>query len=346
VTLRRYERANDRLVLGEPETLGRTPLRDVELSPGSVMLELHIEGRAAVDAPVWLARGDDVAVDVPIPESVPEGFAYVPPGRTMFGSRDPDDVRRFFKAIPMHAITTGAYLIAKHEVTYGDWIAFLDDLPEKDREEHTPNLGASGTTGGRVILRRDTQGWTLELSPTDPVFVARQGEPIRYTERPPHRTEQDWLRMPVSGINYLDLQAYTSWLDRTGRVRGARPCTEAEWERAARGADDRRYPHGHALSSDEANIDTTYGQKPGGIGPDEVGSYPASRSPFGVDDLAGNVWEWVATDATLAHPSARGGAFYYNATNATVANRETPPPTYRDVNLGARVCATVLVSSR
>jgi formylglycine-generating enzyme required for sulfatase activity len=347
VTLRRYEPRNERLVLGEPTTLGTTPLRGLAIPPGSVMLELRAEGRPPVLAPVWLRRGDDVALDVPIPASVPEGFVYVPPGRTVFGSGDADEVRRFFKAIPMHPATTGAYLIARHEITYGDWIAFLEDLPEADRADHMPNLASSGSSGGANALRRDGSTWVLDLDPTGSnKLTVRQGEPIRYEDRPPDRVEQDWLRVPISGINYFDLQAYTSWLDRTGRVPGARPCTEVEWERAARGADDRKYPHGYAIASDDANIDTTYAQKDRGVGPDEVGRYPQTRSPFGVDDLAGNVWEWVATDATLAQPSARGGAFYYSATNAAVANRETPPSNYADVSLGARVCATVPSSSQ
>ena len=74
---------------------------------------------------------------------------------------------------------------------------------------------------------------------------------------------------------------------------GARLCSELEWERAARGGDDRMFPHGDELRAEDANIDLTYGRVDSAYGPDAVGSHPASRSPFGVDDLAGNVLELV-----------------------------------------------------
>ena len=91
----------------------------------------------------------------------------------------------------------------------------------------------------------------------------------------------DWMRLPVSGISADDAVAYAAWLATTGRVRGARLCSEVEWERAARGADDRLYPHGYHLAPADANHFATYGA---GAGPDQVGSYPVSRSPFGIDD--------------------------------------------------------------
>ena len=49
----------------------------------------------------------------------------------------------------------------------------------------------------------------------------------------------------------------------------------------ARGADDREFPGGDFLDPDDANFDETYAREPASMGPDEVGSYPASRSPFG-----------------------------------------------------------------
>jgi eukaryotic-like serine/threonine-protein kinase len=145
--------------------------------------------------------------------------------------------------------------------------------------------------------------------------------------------------MPVSGISLDDVEAYTGWLDRTGRVKGARPCTEHEWERAARGADDREYPHGDRMTPREANFDETYGKQPRAMGPDEVGSFPASRSPFGLDDLSGNVGELTVGTISGEAASMRGGAFYWGSLTGRATNRWTVERTSRSVMVGLRVCA-------
>jgi formylglycine-generating enzyme required for sulfatase activity len=147
--------------------------------------------------------------------------------------------------------------------------------------------------------------------------------------------------MPVVGITWEDAQAYTRWLASTARVPGARPCSEREWERAARGADGRLYPHGDALGADDANFDRTYGKVLASFASDEVGAHPASRSPFGVDDLVGNVWEWTASVLVPGTPVARGGAYYFDEKTGQSSNREIVDPTLRDVSLGLRVCAAL-----
>jgi formylglycine-generating enzyme required for sulfatase activity len=134
---------------------------------------------------------------------------------------------------------------------------------------------------------------------------------------------------------------YLAWLDRSGRLPGARLCREVEWTRAARGADDRNYPHGSRLQQDDANIDVTYNRKPDGYGPDEVGSHPASVSPFGLQDMAGNAYELTlpatpGTDSVIA----RGGSWYFGEVSAFITNRQPATTRNRDSTLGLRVCAS------
>src|SRR5262249_30284503 len=160
-------------------------------------------------------------------------------------------------------------------------------------------------------------------------YVVRSGEKLAYKQRT-LRSEQDWMRMPVSGISTADAIAYLAWLDRSGRVPHARLCNEYEWERAARGADDREYPQGDRLTADDANHDATYGKQPEAFGPDEVGSHPASRSPFGLDDVTGNVWEWVQSSLVDGEYAARGSSYYYGKLTARLPNRYTPERSFRD----------------
>src|SRR5262249_45037441 len=155
-------------------------------------------------------------------------------------------------------------LIARHETTYADWIAYLEALPPDERMRHAPNLP------GVLALTHAADGWRLLIQPSSRAYTARAGEMLRYPGRRA-RISQDWLQLPVSGLTLEDAHGYVEWLASSGRVPGARLCDEYEWERAARGADDRELPHGDALEPDDANVLDTYGHDPHTYGPDEVG---------------------------------------------------------------------------
>jgi formylglycine-generating enzyme required for sulfatase activity len=170
-------------------------------------------------------------------------------------------------------------------------------------------------------------------------YKVRSSEPLRYAKRE-RLSEQSWLRFPVSGVSWEDAQAYVAWLDESGRVPHARLCTEYEWERAARGADAREYPHGNRLDPEDANFDQTYGREAGGFGPDEVGAHPASSSPFGVEDLAGNIHEWVVNSLSEKRVAVRGGSFYFGRMTARLNNHAELEATMRNITQGLRVCAT------
>ena len=92
---------------------------------------------------------------------------------------------------------------------------------------------------------------------------------------------------PISGISWEQAKAYCEY-------RGKRLPREAEWERAARGDDNRKYPWGD--STPEPTIHACFARHIGTpLGTTcDVGSYPRGAGPYGHLDLAGNVWEWMS----------------------------------------------------
>ncbi len=335
--VQRFERVDGRYELGPATALGRTPLVDAVVPPGLLVLSFESSPHPTVRAAVQLDPGErlDLAVPLPAPSAIPEGFVYIPAGRFLFGSADNDDFRRsFLKAVPLHAVQTGAFLIARHEVTYREWLVYLRAIPPAARRQRTP---VAVNPPVLVQLRRQGDGrYELTLGRQEAPYRVLEGQRLSYRDRD-RRARPDWLNLPVSGLSLEDAEAYVSWLDRTGRVPGARLCDEREWERAARGADGRRFPHGDRAEPDDFNHDMTYGLALRAFGPDEVGSHPASRSPFGVDDLAGNVWELVHD--TKGGPLIRGGSWFHGLPTNQSNNREEGQ--MRGARIGVRVCASI-----
>ncbi len=321
---------------------GLTAGETLELAPGSYRLTFALSGHVPVHYPVLLERAEALELEVALPraEEVPPGFVFVPPGRFLYASADHEDVRKqFFTAQPMHEVTTGPYLIAAHETTYSDYISFLESLAPAEQAEHLPRSGGNGQRGNALELRDGRWQFTLHSGSGPHRYVVSDGELLRYEQRD-RRAQVDWQKFPVTGISIADASAYLRWLDRTGRVPGARFCTEHEWERAARGADGRNYPHGDELAPDDANFDETYRKELVAMGPDPVGSYTQSQSPFGVLDATGNAFEIAVSPFDPNAKLVRGGGYFFDRSTVRLINRSLVDPSLRDSSFGLRVCAT------
>lgn len=108
---------------------------------------------------------------------------------------------------------------------------------------------------------------------------------------------------PVVLVSRPDARAYAAWLSRvTGKA--WRLPTEHEWEKAARGVDGRRFPWGNGFSPQLLNSHDA-----GPFDTVSVGSYPRGASPFGMNDAAGQVFEWTSTPDGEGRAIVKGGSW-------------------------------------
>jgi serine/threonine-protein kinase len=216
------------------------------------------------------------------------------------------------------------YVLRRHPVTVGEWSLFLHDLRETLGE-------AAALAHGPTVINQGDQ-------PT-PAVRWREGRIEMSADGWRTLWPETW---PVSLISQQDALAYAAWLAKRTGLPWRLP-TEQEWEHAGRGDDGRVFPWGdHIEPGWTCNAQTESG--PPSRAP--VGSYPLDESPYGVQDLSGNVREWCSTpweaQAGRSPPTTplvviRGGAWTSAPSMCRLAMRFAGRPGDRLTSLGMRL---------
>ncbi len=263
-------------------------------------------------------------------------FCYVPAGPFQMGSDKQVDAEAYEAEQPAHTLDLPAFWMGRHPVTNAQYAEFV---------------AAGGYGVSRYWPEAEAAGYWK-----DGRFKGR-GDREPRVEPENYGAPFNLHNHPVVGVNWYEALAFTRWL--TERFQIALPKgyaialpSEAEWEKAARGAEGNKYPWGRDEPTGEH---ARFGALRGG-GTSPVDAFPRGASPYGMLGMAGNVFEWcedVYDDGFYLHgpernprntiqPGSapcvvRGGSWAYDARALRTYARTSFPPTYRLENVGFRV---------
>ncbi len=280
VTLRRVQAVDRRLVPVPPAPAGtpgaqpgpwdaplRAPIDRMKLPAGAWQLTIEAEGHQPLVVLAQVRPGELWSV-------TPPGSTRVAALRLARLGQDPKDTARipagWFWAggdveirdsLPRTRMWVDTFLVRRHPVTNAEYLVFLDELARAGRWKEAAECAPAGTTLRSNGTHALPDGWTAD-------------EPVRR-------------------VTFDAAQAYAAWWSgKTGRA--WRLPREREWEKAARGTDERLFPWGNFLDPSWCNVCESHGDEPPRPAP--IGAHPLDVSPYGVLGLGGNVRDWVIDD--------------------------------------------------
>ncbi len=222
----------------------------------------------------------------------------------------------------------------------GEFIMGTDEAREDTYPEHKVYLDAYEIDRYEVT---NAQYWEFlnYMKKTNDHSKCFKGEPGN-KDHTPRFWENEYYNTPdypIARIDWYDAYAYAAWA-------GKRLPTEAEWEKAARGADGRKFPWGNEWDPSRCNLSGE---------PKPVGSVESGKNVYGCYDMAGSVYEWCADwyldtyyqespsknpkgPETGVRRTIRGGSRFSKPFQAQTFTRKSEQPNLFNVSLGLR-CA-------
>ncbi|HRY14872.1 MAG: SUMF1/EgtB/PvdO family nonheme iron enzyme [Candidatus Competibacteraceae bacterium] len=263
------------------------------------------------------------------------GFIEIPAGFFKMGSDRQRDAQAYDRELPQHEMNLPGYYLARWPVTVAQFAAFVRD---------------SGYAASAYSLKGIANHPVVQVSWHDAMAYCRWlNERLRQLA-PERRAMTDSL--PASERRF--------WQGLADGVLGIGLPSEAEWEKAVRGDDGRTYPWGNNPDPNRANYnETDFGTT------NAVGCFSGGASPYGCEEMGGNVWEWTRSRlGNYPYPSKdserqaredvnaldgrmlRGGAFHFSMGVVRCAYRIIFEPNYRSDYIGFRVVVSPFFSDR
>lgn len=269
------------------------PAFEVPITEPCDVEELVTEAAKIETSVAAAASNEGPAAKQTPPGPAPEGMVWIPPGKFWMGEDDPNQP----DSRPVHQVQLDGFWIDTTEVTNSQFAAFVkatgyrtvaeiapkaEDYPGADPKLLVPGSVVFTPPAGEVPLGDFLQWWRWQ-----------PGADWRHPEGPGSSID-DRMNHPVVHIAYEDAEAYCKWA-------GKRLPTEAEWEYAARGGQERKkYVWGDELNPDgkwmsnnwQGGFPHANSKLDGFLTTSPVKSFPPNG--FGLYDVSANVWEWCS----------------------------------------------------
>ncbi|MGQ0604668.1 MAG: formylglycine-generating enzyme family protein, partial [Anaerolineales bacterium] len=266
-------------------------------------------------------------------------FCFIPPGEFVMGSNEYDDEK------PQHrnATLTRSYWLARYPVTVAQWREYVGHSGHEPGDNDS--LGGVENHPVVNVSWHEALAFCHWLNHAYPTAL-----PPGYTLTLP--SEAEWEKAARGGLQLLSQPLPPSTLASVLPLRSAHPLSQSVGISPANPSPDRAYPWVGKFNPEYANTNET------GIGTTcAIGLFNEGQSPYGLHDMAGNVWEWTRSHykkyrydpkdgrETLEAGNdvsrvVRGGAFDYLDRGARCANRDRNSPDSRDGSIGFRVAAS------